>query len=262
MKKRIITLVLSALAVVLLVGVGFASWVISQGATSEQKGNILVETVKDERLAVSISDPSGAFQFGAPNGATKDGNWLFEDNDAALPENLEVSFIVTVTRPTAFALNAQNQPDGLSLTAVLGDKVLASATDTTGVDYPVAFFAPAATPTRYGVNAANDDTLWTMSNGNMTATTTVVVELKWGDLFGNVNPYEFFNEKSGTNFVRPVNGKLSADEVSALNAAGLKVGAEDFTVEDTYGDYALAALEKIREFNSYLFKLTIEVNVA
>ena len=248
MKKRIITLVLSALAVVLLVGVGFASWVVSQGAESNQTGNILVETVKDERLAVSVTPDGKSFQFGAPEGASASGKWLFEDNDHAVPENLEVSFTVVVTRPTAFELDANDQPDGLSLTATLGSKILASASDTTGVDFPAAFFSPAAVATRYGVNAENNDTLWTMSNNDMTATTTVVVELQWGSLFNYENPYDYFNALA-------VDGAVA--DTSAAEAAGLTLPANP-----TWGDLAVAALEAVYDYNSYLFQLKIEVEVA
>ena len=242
MKKRIITLVLSVLAVVLLFGVGYASWVVSQGASSEQTGNILVETVKDERLDVSIVSDGKSFQFGAPTGATT--GWLHEDGVDAVAENLVVKFTVTVTRPTAFELEG-GQPKGLSLTAELKDKMLDGSN--AEVAYPAALFDRDAVS--YGVNAANDDSHWTMSNENKTAETTIVVSLKWGTLFNAENPYDFFNAQS-------VDGVITSALVSAASAAGLV----SITAESTYGDLAVAALEAVYNYNSYKFQLTVAVN--
>ena len=173
--------------------------------------------------------------------------------ERTLPSEMDIKLEgaeVVVTRPTAFTLD-EGQPEGLSLTATLADKILASASDETGVDFPAAFFSPAAVATRYGVNADNDDTLWTMSNENKTATTTVVVALQWGSLFNNENPYDYFNAQA-------VDGVLGSAVVSAAEAAGLTLPA----INPTWGDLAVAALEAVYDFNAYLFQLTIEVNVA
>lgn len=271
MKKRIITLVLSALAVVLLVGVGFASWVVSQGDANEQTGNILVETVKDERLHVTVTlisnnENDKKFQFGAPANATE--GWLHEDGADPVLENLQVKFQVVVTRDQAFKdENSDGQPDDLHFEQlVFGDKLVVCDENGQVVDgneseegiqpqeiaYPTALIqqvAPSyAAPT---AGASN----WDLSDEGKTATTVVTLQLKWGTLFGgeeSVNPYTFFASKE-------VNGKLSATEVSALTAAGLQWDGNAFTTENTYGDYAVAALRAIYALNQYQFKLTIEV---
>ena len=236
MKKRIITLTLSILAVVLLVGVGFASWVISSGAKEETTGNILVETVHDKRLGVSVSEASGAIQFGSPEGSTSAGKWLYDEEVAGgetYHENLSVTFTVTVTRSTPFT---DDEKAALTITPELSDKLL-NVSDAEE-DYPTAFFQKDGT----GIAAS----AWTFAPDNLSATSTVTVTLKWGSLFNYQNPYDYFN-------VQGVNAKIG-DVATAAAAAGLAV-----TADSTWGNYALAALQAIRAFNSYKFQVTINV---
>jgi len=248
MKKRIITLVLSALAVVLLVGVGFASWVVSQGAEDTQTGNILVETVKDERVHVVI-DGGGDFSFSSPELESYSG-WLTENDVDADHENLHVVFNVTVTRPSgnAFIVEA-GVPTDLNISAELLNKIVMS--DNTEKTYPSTLFDRDGEPV---ISA------WTFENENKTAKCTITINLKWGTLFGGHNPYEFFNEKSGENYVRPVNGKLDATTVTALNTAELTYLDAAFTAENTWGDFAYSALKALEEYNNSLFSLKVEVH--
>lgn len=260
MKKRIITLVLSALAAVLLVGVGFASWVVSQGDANEQTGNILVETVKDERLAVTVTPDGKSFQFGAPaTGATE--GWLHEDGENAIPENLVVTFKVEVTRPTAFVLDANSQPEGLELTNTLKDKIIKPAQGENPAveeNYPSALFDRDAVV--FGANEVKEgeevvlassynDSTWSMSEDHKTATTHVKVSLKWGTLFGSENPYDYFNDG-----VKKVGDAIGS---TAATAAGLA----DIDEDSTWGDLAVKALEAILKYNNYQFQLKIEVKM-
>lgn len=260
MKKRIITLVLSALAVVLLVGVGFASWVVSQGAGSEQTGNILVETVKDERLHVTVTPDGKKFQFGSLSSSHEASDWLYEDDaENQIVQNLTVSFEVVVTRDQAFGVEA-GQPTDLSISLDFSDKLIVivdgnpvdSDPDTEGVQ-PQEIAYPTGLIQKVGATyaaAVAGEGKWDLSNENKTATTVVTLELKWGTLFGEVNPYTFFN-------AHEVNEKLTTTEVNALTAAGLQWDSAAFTTENTFGDYAVAALRAIYALNNYQFKLTI-----
>ena len=54
MKRKTLTLVLCLLTVMSLVGVGFASWVINANASEDVSGNIVVDTVSDERYNISV----------------------------------------------------------------------------------------------------------------------------------------------------------------------------------------------------------------
>ena len=55
MKRKTLTLTLSILACLALIGVGFASWIISADATKNEKGNIIVDTVKDKSYVISAA---------------------------------------------------------------------------------------------------------------------------------------------------------------------------------------------------------------
>ena len=54
MKRKTLTLVLCLLTVMSLVGVGFASWVISADTSVEETGKIVVDTVTDNRLTLEV----------------------------------------------------------------------------------------------------------------------------------------------------------------------------------------------------------------
>ena len=68
MKRKTLTLTLSILACLALIGVGFASWIIFANAVDKAEGNIIVDTVADKTYVVSGSwlDGKSSITFGAP----------------------------------------------------------------------------------------------------------------------------------------------------------------------------------------------------
>ena len=237
MKKRIITLTLSLLAVVMLVGVGFASWVISQGAGAEGQGNILVETVHDKRLQVAVTNPTDSIQFGSPVAAStpQASDWLFDqevESGDVIHESLSVEFVVTVTRPTNFGVG-----ETVSITPEFADYILNSNSE--HVAWPTELF-----------NVDEITCSEITYNGNQ-ATATVTATLKWGSLFGGDNPYVFFN----AHLVSDALGDLAATANTALGLSG--EGA--LAATSTYGDLAFAALNKVLDYNNYKFVITVEV---
>lgn len=56
MKRKTLTLTLSILACLALIGVGFASWVISADTSTNATGSFIVDTVTDNRLVVEMVD--------------------------------------------------------------------------------------------------------------------------------------------------------------------------------------------------------------
>lgn len=56
MKRKTLTLTLSILACLALIGVGFASWIISADTSTNAKGSFIVDTVTDNRLVVEMVD--------------------------------------------------------------------------------------------------------------------------------------------------------------------------------------------------------------
>ena len=64
MKRKTLTLTLSILACLALIGVGFASWIISADTSTTAQGSFIVDTVTDNRLEatgrwITITKDSG-----------------------------------------------------------------------------------------------------------------------------------------------------------------------------------------------------------
>ena len=64
MKRKTLTLTLSILACLALIGVGFASWIISANTSTKAEGSFIVDTVTDNRLEatgrwITITKDSG-----------------------------------------------------------------------------------------------------------------------------------------------------------------------------------------------------------
>ena len=97
MKKRKLTLLISIFAVLAMISVGFAAWVITNNAEAEDQGNVRVDVVDDKRLGITAEIKNDAdVVFGAKekNSAVQY-NWLkYEDTN--LNENLTIYVKLTV----------------------------------------------------------------------------------------------------------------------------------------------------------------------
>lgn len=199
-----------ALSCASLVSVGFASWVISQGASAPVDGSFLVDDVDDNRHEITISGLTGeVIKFGAPtssemtdwnttNSLSGDKIWL--TNDAAGYENLTVSFTVAVTNvendfaPStdmtwllqAGSLNASSEfvPE----TAVGSVGYLKAADEDLVADLPE------ASDFVFGAVSLGSQ----KSNGKYDASFSVQVTFGWGTAFGEDNPYYYYNDGTKT----------------------------------------------------------------
>lgn len=98
MKRKTLTLAISIFALIAIVSVGFASWVISRPADVQSNpGSITAEAVTDESYNLVLS-PIGAstIHFGKSNTAPKSTDWL--TNTSGSVESLEYSLIVTADK--------------------------------------------------------------------------------------------------------------------------------------------------------------------
>lgn len=233
MKKRTIALMLSVLAVMMLVGVGFATWVVSQGAKTEKTGNLVVETVRDDRLNIVVS-PVGEenFNFTAPAEQTVANHWLTGEGNAA--EKRTITYHVEVSRE-----------DGTAFTAITQANVTAALKE--GTD-EITLSGLIAQATNFVVVGEK-----TLSEGKIVC--DVTVEYVWGSLFNGQNPYTFFNAKD-------VAGKIGADLASAATTAGLEYQDNPLTADSTYGDLAVAALKKLEAHQNKTVAITINVELA
>lgn len=203
MKRRTLTIVVGLLLCLSLIGVGFASWVITAGDTNEQTGSITVYEVTDERIEITdvtnLSEKN--FVFGAPTtpaeGATK--GWL----QNATKEVLEIEVTFKVAKKSddtavndAVCSVAFELAEGTSF-AVEGEE---------GKTYAaIANAAPAVT-----------------NNGDGTYSFTIA--LTWGNYWGEgVNPYDYYNSLDCTDdLANEANTKLGK-MYTALASAEYKV---------------------------------------
>ena len=226
MKRKTLTLVVGLLLTLSLVGIGFASWVISANDSETIIGNVEVQTVTDRRLDITVSELAfndGKYQgnsivFGMPTAeeiadAEIENPWL--TNDAATLENLSVTFQVVVRfKQAGSTINASDFT--FNAAPVVGDGVtgLVTAGYLTG-------------PTVNVVEVVNDN-----AEGNdkdeTKVTYNVTLSFAWGADFGNKNPYLYYNK---------------------LDVA-------------TYGDEAYAALNAINGLSAFTYQVNITANIA
>ena len=181
MKRKTLTLTLSILACLALIGVGFASWIISADATKNEKGNIIVDTVRDKSYVISAAswkDGNSKISFGAPKEMNVTGAWLTNDSTDKT-ENLTVTYQLTVT-----------YADTTPATGLVNSKKIVAT-----------FGAP--NDTNYK-KAISDELIIAPESTIITETSAGVYEItvtyKWGKHFANsaeategVNPYTYYN---------------------------------------------------------------------
>lgn len=169
MKRKTLTLVLCLLSCLALIGVGFASWIITSNTEQNAEGNISVDTVTDNRLTVETSwlDEKNSIVFGWKDGSYTN-SWL-QNTDPTYKENLTVTLVVTVKNSENVAVDAQN------ITAkIIGDEKYTTA------------------------QAANlVGTLPTLTAEKQEATGVyhITITLTWGSAFNNQNPLEYYNNQ-------------------------------------------------------------------
>lgn len=98
MKRKTLTLTLSILACLALIGVGFASWIISADAAKKAEGSFIVDTVNDKSYKVEGTwlGNQSKITFGAPATMNEVNPWL-TNNSEGKTENLTVTYQLSVT---------------------------------------------------------------------------------------------------------------------------------------------------------------------
>lgn len=181
MKRKTLTLTLSILACLALIGVGFASWIISANTSTNAKGNIIVDTVTDKSYVISAAswkDGNSKISFGAPKEMNVTGAWLTNDSTDKT-ENLTVTYQLTLTY--ADTTPATGLVDSNKIVATFG----------------------APNDPKYN-KAISDELIIAPESTIITETSAGVYEItvtyKWGKHFANsadategVNPYTYYN---------------------------------------------------------------------
>lgn len=192
MKRKTLTLTLSILACLALIGVGFASWIISANTSTKAEGSFIVDTVADKTYVVSGEwlENKSSIIFGAPATMNAENPWL-TNNSEGKTENLKVTYQLTVTygdgtKATGIANKITalvTAPENANYTAAVNGKLIIAPTNATVVEAPE-------------------------GNGKYNITVTY----QWGEHFGNVNPYTYYNAKTATD-------KLSGTETTYMQDA-------------------------------------------
>lgn len=224
MKRKTLTLTLSILACLALIGVGFASWIISADATKNEKGNIIVDTVTDKSYVISAAswkDGNSKISFGAPKEMNITGAWLTNDSTDKT-ENLTVTYQLTVT-----------YADTTPATGLVDSKKIAAT-----------FGAP--NDPNYK-KAISDGLIIAPESTIITETSAGVYEItvtyKWGKHFANsagategVNPYTYYNG----------NGRQATDKIGETST--------------TYMQDAKTSLKTLEDIGANVeFTLTINI---
>ena len=187
MKRKSLTMILCLLTCLSLVGVGFAAWVITAPAEDEVTGNIEVDTVTDKRLTVSIDYAEAdktSIVFGnktyTDSESLRNYGWLQVTADSK-KENLEVSFIITVTaNDTTWKLTH----DELNLSVESTVEENAGLTAALNAKY-VTVTEGALTPEELPDSNATDNVVQYK----------VTYSCNWGTALNVTNPYQFFNSQ-------------------------------------------------------------------
>lgn len=177
MKKKTLSILLSSLLAVSLTGVGFASWVIVNNASEEQTGSVAVETVEENNVTINFawSDNDGSgkasesdsiLSFGY-KGATNTG-WLRNTDDTSELGCAELKFTLSATADSGTA------------TASYEFEV---------VDNKSGGYATATSDAKKYIKSVG---VTEVEAG------TYKIAISWGDAFGNVNPYDYYNDGTKT----------------------------------------------------------------
>lgn len=192
MKRKTLTLTLSILACLALIGVGFASWIISANTSTKAEGSFIVDTVTDKTYKVEGAwlNSQSKITFGAPDTMDAEDPWL-TNNSEGKTENLTVTYQLTVTyvdgtKATGIANKITalvTAPENANYTAAVNGKLIIAPTNATVVEAPE-------------------------GNGKYNITVTY----QWGEHFGKVNPYTYYNLKNATD-------KLNGSETTYMQDA-------------------------------------------
>ena len=212
MKKKFSLTLISILSVVVLVGVGFAAWIITTpNVEKKQTGTITASGVTDARYELTATITNGSIVFGKPSGYSNNNSDWFKPDENIGAENLTATLTLTLTKPDGItALDDDvfdnHLPDMFTFTM---NATKADAVDNTGFGAEVTegrIKYPTISYTASGATSATTEnvtfgTAIDIAKSAFTKDTdgkyklTITIKFAWGD---DGNPYTYFHGKGQT----------------------------------------------------------------
>lgn len=182
MKRKSMATLIGGLLSVCLIGVGFASWIIVQGDSKEVAGSVKVEEVKTKKMEITYEwvDGDSVFEFTGTAGSNT--GWFRSDTDT--PEDLTNTLRITVTNPEYLTNNTigldfvSSNQDSLAAVTTTKNYINAPVINNHTVDTSKIVAASADSPSKY--------------------TFDLEITFTWGSVFGEKNPYTYYNSDGKT----------------------------------------------------------------
>lgn len=214
MKRKTLTLTLSILACLALIGVGFASWIISADAADKAEGSFIVDTVTDKSYTVEGSwlDNQSKITFGAPATMNNTSDTWLTNDSTDKKENLTVTYQLKVTYGNG------------SKAAGIANKITAVVTAPENANYTAAVNGKLIIAPK---NATVEET------GEGTGVYNITVTYQWGEHFGKVNPYTYYNAKTATNTLTDSTTTYMQDAKTSLDTLSKIEETVKFTLNIT-----------------------------
>lgn len=212
MKKKFSLTLISILSVVVLVGVGFAAWIITTPNVEErQTGTITASGVTDARYKLTAAITNGSIVFGKPSDYRADSNdWFMPGSDVG-DENLTATLTLTLTDPDGNAWADETVfnsylPDTFTFTM---NAKKSNVVDNTGFNAEVTAGRIKNPTISYTANGETNATTKDVELGTAIEiakdaftkgadnkyTLTITITFAWGN---NGNPYTYFHGTTQT----------------------------------------------------------------
>ena len=221
MKRRIITIAVSFLLCIGMIGAGFAAWIITGNTQVEESGNIQVEKVEDNRLNMTLAwkDSKSTIVYGH-DGVTYSGGWLANDGAEQI---LEVTLVITLNNYADIKTKLDNNTL-TSFAIEFGWKDTEMTKYTTALSEGLVGALP--TPDAVEFTDFNAVTI-TEGEGEEAVETTVyqtevTFTFAWGTAFGGNNPMAYYNGQEYTATLADA-AKANLEKLYALNGETYKL---------------------------------------
>ena len=219
MKSKLTISIASILSVLVLVGVGFAAWVIiNPNVKKEAESTITAETVTDKSYTLDAQITGGEIVFGAPATMNNSKAWFTADDKTAKEDltaklTLKLNYKDWSVIPTEFSVTMKTKKGEANDTVFnsLRDGTDAALKGTLAnknfiANPTITYGSTTATVTMNGAavkiaKTAFPDYNATDTTTDKTVTLDITITFGWGTYFtventGVVNPYVFYNGKN------------------------------------------------------------------